>query len=70
MPFLFGLIFSFEIDGARIPIVLFAGHVAATLENENLFSRRREFVRESAAACAAADDNDVIMIIHCHVNFS
>src|SRR6185503_6820786 len=33
-PLLFGLIFSFEIDRARIPVVLFTRHIAAAFEKQ------------------------------------
>ena len=67
MPFFFGLIFSFEINGTSTPIVFFPWHVTAALEKQNRFTRRRELVREGPAAGAAADDNDIVMVVYCHV---
>src|SRR5581483_1658061 len=62
VPFFFGLIFSLEIDRARVPVVFFSRHVVAALEDENLLAARRKLVGEGPAAGAAADDNNVVMI--------
>src|SRR6266480_5388133 len=61
-PAFFGLVFSFEVYGARIPVVFFPRHVTAAFEDDNPFSGRGELVSESATARAAAYDDDVVMI--------
>src|SRR6185295_2768402 len=41
-PRLFGVVFPFEVYGARAPVVLLTRDVIAPLEEENLFARGRE----------------------------
>src|SRR5262245_36803397 len=61
-PSLFGVVLAFEVDGARAPIVLLAGHVIAAFEQQNLLAGWCEFVCQSAAARARPDDDYVVMI--------
>ena len=66
MPHLFSLIFSFEIDGARVPVIFFARNVAAALKEKNLFACRGELMRQRAAASAGAYDDHIVMVLRKH----
>ena len=70
VPLFFGLVSALEVHGARIPVVLFARHVTAALEDQYFLSRRRQLVGERAAAGAAADNDDVVMIAFRHAILS
>src|SRR5215469_16844537 len=59
LPGLFRCVLALDIDGARAPIVLFTGHVIASLQNKNALARRGDAIGQSAASCSAADNNDV-----------
>ena len=52
MPHLFGLIFTFEVDGTGIPVVFLARHIPAPFQEQDALAGGREFMRQSAAACA------------------
>ncbi|MCG3163382.1 MAG: hypothetical protein JMDDDDMK_04779 [Acidobacteria bacterium] len=62
VPDFFRVVFRFDVDGARFPIVFLARHESAAFEQQNSFARRREFVRERPAARARADDDHVVMV--------
>ena len=51
-------------DRCRIPVRRFALQPVAPLEQQNAFARRRELFGERAAAGAAADDDDVKVLVH------
>jgi hypothetical protein len=48
----------------RIPVLRLALEPIAALENQDALSRGRELSGERAAACAAADDDDVKALVH------
>ncbi len=51
-------------DRCRIPVFRLALEPVAALENQDALPRGREVSGESAAACAAADDDDVEALVH------
>ena len=51
-------------DRCRIPVLRLALEPVATLENQDALSRGRELFGESAATCAATDDDDVEALVH------
>jgi hypothetical protein len=61
-PFFLGLVFPFDVDGARVPVVPFATHVVAAFDEENILSARSECVRECSSSRPCADDDDVIVL--------
>src|SRR5690349_24731544 len=65
-PGFLGVVFAFEVDCARAPIVLLAGHVITSFEQKDLLTGGREFVGQRAAARARADNNYVVMIVVRH----
>src|ERR1051325_2769344 len=65
-PCLFGIVFPFEVYGARAPVILLTRNVIAPLEEKNLFARRRECISQRAAARARADDDYVVVIVAGH----
>src|ERR1041384_8475454 len=65
-PRLFGVVLGFEVDGARAPGVLLARHVISSLEEQNLLTRRREFIGERASTGARADDDYVVVVVVHH----
>src|SRR5918994_6775932 len=69
VPDLFRLVLSLEVYRPRVPVVLFSGHIAAAFHKQNLFARCGKLIGERAAAGAAADDNDVIMVLACHFSY-
>ena len=46
----------------RVPVLALAREVAAALEKQDVLARRREPVRERAAAGAGADDDHVVVV--------
>src|SRR5919106_7047556 len=66
VPDLLRLVFALEVYRPRVPIVLFSGHITAAFKQQNLLAGRRELIGEGAAAGAAADDHDVIMVVAGH----
>src|SRR5215216_5611826 len=65
-PRLFGVVFTFEIYGARAPVLLFPRNVIAAFEEQGLLAGGREFVGECAATRARADDDYVVVIVTGH----
>ena len=65
IPDFFGVVMPFDINFARIPIFQTAPDKIAALLNQNLFTRRREFIGKRSAARARADNNKIIMSV-CH----
>src|SRR6185436_8477928 len=51
-------------DRLRVPVLIFLRDEVAALEDERPGARAGERVRERAAACAAADDDDVVTMGH------
>ncbi len=51
-------------DCSRIPIQRFPLKPVAALENENAFARRSKMPGQRTTASAAADDDDVKLLIH------
>src|SRR6185503_21102596 len=65
-PRLFGVVFTFEIDGASAPVILLARYVIAAFEEEDLLAGGRELVGQRAAARARTDNDHVVVIVACH----
>ena len=64
-PKLFGVVAALRIHLQRVPVFFLARHEWPALEQENLLAARSEVVRQSAAACAGTDDDEIVMaIIH------
>src|SRR5437867_9402035 len=61
LPHFFGVIFRFDVDRPRAPVVLFAPNVVAPLEQQDLFAGWGEVIGESPAPRASADDDHVVM---------
>ena len=61
LPHFFGVIFRFDVDRPRTPIVLFAPNVVTPLYLEDLFTGWGEVIGESPAPRAGADDDHVVM---------
>ena len=66
VPLFFSLVFPFEVHRARVPVVFFPRHVATAFNEQNFLPGRGELVSQGAAASAATDNDDVIMIVSCH----
>ena len=67
VPHLFGLVLSFKIDGAGIPVVFLPWNIATPLQEQNLFSGRRQLMGQRAAASAGADNDHIEMVLRGHV---
>src|SRR5690242_1122979 len=65
-PGFLGVVLALEVDCARAPIVLLAGHVITSFEQKDLLTGRREFVGQRATARARADNDYVVMIVVRH----
>ncbi len=65
-PLFFCLISSLNVYGWRIPILFFTRNIVSPFQEQNLFTGRRQLVRQSAATCAGSDDDYVIPSIRCH----
>src|SRR5438876_1089220 len=63
-PDFFRVVFALLVDGLGAPIVLFARHVRAALNEQNPLATRGEPMCQRAAARAGADDDDVEVIVH------
>src|SRR3990172_7258230 len=59
VPRVFRDIAPLDEDLVHVPVLLLPGKKIAALEQQNLFPRRREPVRERAAARACADDDHI-----------
>src|SRR5436305_14318366 len=65
-PTLFSVVAAFDVDEARVPVLLLARDVIAALTDQDALAGRGERVGERAAASSRADDDDVVMIIARH----
>src|SRR5204862_5663149 len=63
VPGLLDVVAVLDLDGARVPVLLLARHVAAPLEEEDALARGREAVGERPAPRAGADDDHVVVIV-------
>src|SRR5574337_24312 len=66
-PFFLGLVFAFDVDRARIPVVLFPANIIAALQDKNAFARGRESVGEGSPSSAGSYDDDVVVFMPGHV---
>src|SRR6516162_9182353 len=67
-PLFLGLVFRFNIHGLRVPIPLFATHVAAAFDNQDFLAAWSQGIGQSATPGARADDDYVEMVFRaCHV---
>ena len=63
-----GLVFRFNIHSVRVPIRLFATHVAAAFENQDFLAGWSQRIGQSAASGARADNDDVEVLFRaCHL---
>jgi len=60
VPHLLGVVVTLDIDRARIPVALFAGHKVSALEHQDPLPGRRERMHQRPTARAGSDDDDVV----------
>src|SRR5262249_24224905 len=65
-PLFFCLILAFEVDGPGVPVVLFARHIVAALQNKDALAGRSELVGQRPATGACPDDYPVVTIAARH----
>src|SRR5215469_4139124 len=65
-PQLFRVVLRIDVDGFRIPVVLFASHVVATLKNEDPLARGCQMVCKRSTAGSRSDDDYVKLILVAH----
>src|SRR5215470_59164 len=65
-PFFLGLVLSLDVDGAGIPIGLFAAHVVASLQDENALPSWGERISERPASGSASNDDHVVVLLDRH----
>src|SRR6266496_2800248 len=64
-PLFLCVISSFHVYRSGIPVLFLARHIRPALDQEDALPTRRKFPGEGTAACAAADDDEIVMpIIH------
>ena len=67
VPHLFGLVLSFEVYGAGIPVVFFARNVAAAFQEQDALAGGSQFMGQRAAACAGPDNDHIEMVLRGHL---
>jgi len=63
LPDFFRLIFPFDIDSPRIPVVLLTRDVVASLQKQDSLAQGSEGVGQRTPAGASTDDDDVELIL-------
>src|SRR6266700_8211601 len=64
-PLFLCVISSFHVYRSGIPVLFLARYVRPALDQEDALAARRKFPGEGTAACAAADDDEIVLdIIH------
>src|SRR5262245_8838665 len=66
VPHLFGLVLSFEVYGAGIPVVFFTRNVSAAFQEQNALAGGSQSMGERAAAGAGADNDHIEMVLRGH----
>src|SRR5579884_1062886 len=66
-PGFLGLIPGFDVDGSGIPVFLFAAHIIAALEDQDLFAGRCQRISERASAGAGSNHDYVVVSVAVHV---
>src|SRR2546428_13844381 len=66
VPGFLDVVLSLDHDGPGVPVVLLARRVVAALQEEDLFSRRRQPEGERSASRAGADDDNVVVSAGVH----
>jgi hypothetical protein len=51
--------------GLGIPVFLFLGNEVAAFDDQNACRCACQRLRDCAAACDGADDDDVVVVVHC-----
>src|SRR5215469_9643810 len=65
-PQLFRVVLRIDIDGFRIPVVLFASYIVATLQNEDLLARGGQMVCKRSTPGPRSDDDYVELVLVAH----
>src|SRR5438270_13831571 len=64
-PKFLGVVATFHVYCARIPILLLAPHERAAFDQENAFATRRQPISQGATARTGTDDNEIeIAVVH------
>jgi hypothetical protein len=66
VPGLFGVVLGFQVDGARAPVVLFAGYIISALQQQDALAGWGKAVSQRAAARPGSDDDHVIVVCGDH----
>jgi hypothetical protein len=63
VPNFFGLVFSFEVYGAGIPVVFLPRNIAAPFQEQDALAGGRQLVSQGAPAGASTDNNDIKVVL-------
>src|ERR1051325_6994426 len=66
VPSFLGVVLGFQVDGARAPVVLFARHVVAALQEQDAKAGGSQVVGQRATTRSRSNDDHVVAIVVGH----